>query len=351
MKICLEAKLSFNSKQDRDVVIKAMREYSALVKYGIKCLKPQNDGKKQTYKVLTEKFSQIPSRTVNLAVEQDIAASINSFAGLQAKDFPLTIRFDKDNAEFYVEDETVKVKIAVDRPQKGTLMWLTAKVMPKRSLTYKYYKLLFASHKGYKLPFRLVMRNGQIYAKITIDKETLVASNTKPHLNVGIDLNAFWIGKSKGNPLAVAFVKDDGSFARQPLLIQEWAEIPNIIRRNQQCGKNKVKKAVNNQIGLIVKKLLAFTKEYDMTFKLENLKGLNKVKGPYSKFFYKKLAESLESKSLQVLFVDPAYTSQTCSRCGKIGKTEKRTFYCETCYPNGFHRDINAAINIAKLEG
>jgi len=350
MKICLEAKLSFNSKQDRDIVIKAMKEYSALVKYGIKCLRPQISDRTHAYKVLTEKFAQVPTRTVNLAVEEDICASINSFTGFQAKDFPLTLRFDKNNAEFFVEDEIVRVKIAMGRPQKGTLFWITAKIMPKRSLTYKYYKLLFASHKGYKLPFRLVMRNGQIYAKITIEKETLVVSNNRAHLNVGIDLNAFWIGKSKGNPIAVAFVKDDGSFARQPLLIQEWAEIPNIIRRNQQCGKNKIKKAVNNQIGLIIKKLLALTKDYDVTFKLENLKGLNKVKGPYSKFFYKKFAEALESKSLQILFVDPAYTSQTCSRCGKLGKTEKRTFYCSTCYPKGFNRDINAAINIAKLE-
>jgi hypothetical protein len=58
------------------------------------------ENKKHTNHILNEKFPQLPARTINLAVEQDIAASINSFDGLQAKDYPLTMRFDKDNAEF-----------------------------------------------------------------------------------------------------------------------------------------------------------------------------------------------------------------------------------------------------------
>lgn len=344
----LEVKLRFDSADDRKAVVDAMCEYSRLVKYGIKCLKPNSDNKKQVYHVLTGKFASTPARTVSIAVEEDIAAMINSYAGLQAKDFPLTLRLDKDNSEFFVDDSDVKVKMAVYRLKKGELAWVTAKVMPKRCLAYKYYRNLFSSSKGYRLPFKLVMRNGQIYAKITVDKSELVAASSKPHVDVGIDLNAYWVGKVVGHPLAIAFVKDDGSFARQPLLMKEWAEIPSIIRQNQQLGKNKVKKAVTNQFGIIIKKLLELTKDYDATFKLEDLKGLNKVKGAYSKFFYRKFAEMLENKSLQVVKVDPKYTSQTCSKCGKTGKAEKRTFYCETCYPKGFHRDINAAINIAK---
>ncbi|MCX8151403.1 MAG: zinc ribbon domain-containing protein, partial [Candidatus Bathyarchaeota archaeon] len=133
-----------------------------------------------------------------------------------------------------------------------------------------------------------------------------------------------------------------------PLLMQEWAEIPVLIRKNQGLGKRKVKQVVTNQLGLVVKRLLELTEGYDAVFKLEDLAGLNKGKGAYSKFFYRKFLEILENKSLNVVKVDPAYTSQTCSRCGKIGKAVKRTFYCEKCYPKGFNRDINAAINIAK---
>ena len=267
--------------------------------------------------------------------------------GLEAKNFPLTMRFDKNSAEFFVEDNMIKVKMAIDRPEKGKLIWITANLMPKRCLTYKYYKLLFSSQKGYKLPFRLMMRSGQIYAKITVEKETLLATSTKPHINVGIDLNAYWVGKRElGNPMAVAFLKDDNSFARQPLLIQEWAEIPKLIRKTQRDGAG-TKKVIENQLGLIIKKLLDLTKDYQVTFKLENLKGLNKLKGGQSKFSYHKLLDMLETKSLDVQVVNPAYTSQTCSKCGKLGRAEGRHFSCGCGYQN--HRDINASINIAKL--
>ena len=49
---------------------------------------------------------------------------------------------------------------------------------------------------------------------------------------------------------------------------------------------------------------------------------------------------------VKVLFVDPRYTSQTCSVCGTIGSRRKHKFSCATC---GFvaDADVNAARNIA----
>lgn len=351
MFVSLETKLRFDSPQDKKTVMEAMRQYTAMIRYGIKTLSPTFKEQKQVYAVLTEKFSAVPSRVVALGVKSDIKAIINSYTGLTAKNYPLTIRFDGGCSKFFVKDDKVKVEMSIHRLQKGKVDKVTASLMEKKTLKYKYYKLLFATEKGYRLPFSLVMRNGQIYAKISVEKLLLSAQNVKPHLNVGIDINAYWVGKGRGNPLGVAFLNDDGSFARQPLLIKEWGDIPCIIRENQGEGKNKVKKAVKNQMGLIIKRFLALTKEYDVTFKLEDLKGLNNVKGAYSKFFYKMFAQMLERKSLQVTYVNPRYTSRTCSKCGALGETDnKRMFYCCKCYPKGVNRDINAAINIAKKE-
>jgi len=50
-------------------------------------------------------------------------------------------------------------------------------------------------------------------------------------------------------------------------------------------------------------------------------------------------------RGLAVEFVNPAYTSQTCSRCGKRGIRNGDSFTCTTC--GRAHADLNAARNIA----
>jgi IS605 OrfB family transposase len=55
---------------------------------------------------------------------------------------------------------------------------------------------------------------------------------------------------------------------------------------------------------------------------------------------YKALA-----KGIAVAFIDPAYTSQTCSRCGALGKRNRHSFSCSCGYRN--HSDFNASYNLS----
>jgi putative transposase len=50
-------------------------------------------------------------------------------------------------------------------------------------------------------------------------------------------------------------------------------------------------------------------------------------------------------RGIPLLEVDPAYTSQRCSRCGNIHRPNGKQFRCLTCGHNA-HRDANAAFNI-----
>ena len=50
---------------------------------------------------------------------------------------------------------------------------------------------------------------------------------------------------------------------------------------------------------------------------------------------------------IRVFYVDPAYTSQTCSKCGLIGTRDKKCFECQHCKHKD-HSDANASFNIAK---
>ncbi|MHB8141531.1 MAG: transposase, partial [Vulcanimicrobiaceae bacterium] len=51
---------------------------------------------------------------------------------------------------------------------------------------------------------------------------------------------------------------------------------------------------------------------------------------------------------LALVYVDPAYTSQTCSVCGELGTRSRHRFSCKICGIFA-HSDRNAARNLAKI--
>lgn len=121
--------------------------------------------------------------------------------------------------------------------------------------------------------------------------------------------------------------------------------------------KARITKDLNHKIS---KKIVELAYEKGYGIKLENLKGIkeNKQKDSFNKttnsqlsnWSYFMLQQFIEYKAnlygVAVFYVDPAYTSQKCSRCGLIGKREKKTFACDNCRHRD-HADANASFNIA----
>jgi IS605 OrfB family transposase len=104
----------------------------------------------------------------------------------------------------------------------------------------------------------------------------------------------------------------------------------------------------------VAKRLVAWV-DTDAVLALENLKFQQGKKGNEAlnrrlhQFPHGLLLRCLRNKAkmlgIPVLLVNPAFTSQTCSRCGNLGGCQRHRFYCPH---RGFtlHADLNAAFNI-----
>lgn len=143
---------------------------------------------------------------------------------------------------------------------------------------------------------------------------------------------------------------------------QELNKIYDKISRKQQ-GSKKFKRALiqrNELINFYVKEFIE-TEQPDEVI-IESLKNVkHKSSGKiYSKTMNKlqrwsydrtfnKLTQLSESKGFIIKKVDPAYTSQTCSKCGNIHKESRKgeQYECVNCGMK-LNADYNAALNILK---
>lgn len=111
-----------------------------------------------------------------------------------------------------------------------------------------------------------------------------------------------------------------------------------------------IKQCIEHKIGFIVMEDLTGIKHKP---KLNKKTKQNFMVGAHSKF-KNVLKAKCEYYGIEVIEIDPAYTSQTCSRCQNIYKASRRnkSYICKKC-KTWMNADINAAINIAhksKLE-
>ena len=87
----------------------------------------------------------------------------------------------------------------------------------------------------------------------------------------------------------------------------------------------------------------------DLTHIREHIKAGKRVRTRLHRWAFRQLQDFVAYKAqgvgLAVVYINPAYTSQTCSVCGEIGKRVKHSFSC-SCGSRA-HSDVNASRNIA----
>lgn len=132
--------------------------------------------------------------------------------------------------------------------------------------------------------------------------------------------------------------------ARQHLKKASGRERRHVTHENHVVSKQVVEQAIKQNASVIVLE--------DLTHIRERIKAGKRVKARLHRWAFKELQQQIEYKAhrkgLSVIYVDPRYTSQTCSACGEIGKRTKHRFVCPSCGLRA-HSDLNASQNLQGL--
>jgi transposase len=90
----------------------------------------------------------------------------------------------------------------------------------------------------------------------------------------------------------------------------------------------------------------------DLTHIRSRIKAGKRVRARLHRWAFRQLQTFVEYKAkaagIVVEYVDPAYTSQTCSGCGELGSRVKHRFVCKKCGLRA-HADLNASRNLARI--
>ena len=113
---------------------------------------------------------------------------------------------------------------------------------------------------------------------------------------------------------------------------------------NHLVSKKIVEEAVESGSKIIVLE--------DLTNIRKRIKGNKRMRSRLHRWCWYELQQFVgykaQAKGIEVVYVNPAYTSQICSTCDGLGSRHKHLFKCSNC-GSYQHSDCNAAINLLKL--
>ena len=201
----------------------------------------------------------------------------------------------------------------------------------------------------------LVSRKGQWYFNLVIEIPESIPVSSQDVLGVDIgenNLAAISNGKIYGGArlrhnrqLYLATRKRlqaNGSRRSKRKLKQiSGKESRHVKHVNHVISKDIVREALKGNYGSI--------RLEDLTNIRDRIKANKRVRSRLHSWAFRQLQEFITYKALalgiNVSYINPAYTSQTCSTCGNLGDRSKHSFYCPACKAY-MHADVNASKNI-----
>lgn len=205
----------------------------------------------------------------------------------------------------------------------------------------------------------LLKRKGQWYFNLVIDITDAVPSTGNGSMGVDVGENniaATSTGKVFGGGemrhkrdkfLAhrKRLQRNGSNSAKQLLKKISGKEVAHVKHVNHEISKAIVKEAVDANASQI--------RLEDLTGIRDNIKAGKRVRSRLHRWSFRQLQDFIAYKAqavgIEIKYINPAYTSKSCSVCGNIGNRVKHKFSCKNC-GHLSHSDVNAASNIAKFD-
>lgn len=194
-----------------------------------------------------------------------------------------------------------------------------------------------------------------VYVSVSVPEKELM----HPEKYIGVDLNTTGHVAVAANPETGKILK----LGKKAEYIHN--KYKNLRKDLQKKGKYKKVKQIKNRESRIVRdlnhkisnKIVDTAIQSNSGIKLELLEGIRNNKKHSRSFNYSlnswsfyQLQMFIEYKArlqgIPVVYIEPAYTSKACSRCGHRGYRNDKYFKCPQC-GHVDHADVNAAFNIA----
>jgi len=198
-------------------------------------------------------------------------------------------------------------------------------------------------------------RNKKVfYINIVLEKEVIVPSSGNP---VGVDMGLYNTATtSNGQKFSGKKVMHTRKRYAQ-LRQQLQAKGTKSAKRRLKLLSGKENRWMKDTDHRISKAIVENCKQGDMivmedlTHIRDRVKVARKQRQVIHSWSFGQLQQFIEYKAnergIPVIYIDPRYTSQRCSRCDEIGIRNKHKFWCPYCNHVN-HADWNAAYNIRK---
>ena len=178
-------------------------------------------------------------------------------------------------------------------------------------------------------------RDGEWYARVYVHVPPAEVAPVKSFIGVDVGVRA-------------AVTRSDGKQSRG--LRRTLNKTQNVLAARQRARTERRKSGLSTQCQRLAgeaRRLVTFARERGLGIALENPDRLIRWKQHAARYFAKRVSLLASMVGLPVVFVNPAWTSRTCSRCGSRMSDRQRTaFHCFSCGHTA-NADVNASRVIA----